>query len=1084
MQKFSKKLVSKVIYVKILLASEHDLIEHFLKEKGWDLLNTWFEDAIKSLNWALCAELTLLFTKCPMTAQRLKENVELNQAPKLIRQLSCDPRVDATVKRTASQVLTKWMAVVAPSTGPLAMAPMTSGRTTRGSRAQATPVRDPSEPRVPVMVQTDIDEITNLASLVTVSAQNSRDNVEESEGQVWVGKGASARGARLAKRRGAPGQVARKTPTPGRSAEMVESGGEDSDDDDYKPPEDDPFDNLMTSSIKNEKQKVKNTVKLIGVIRNETLDEVEPEPVRLLKGLANELSETLKKEAVIIKKEESVEKSKEREARREKERRERKERERRDEKKRDERGEKKEEKKDRDKHKYSDKEREKHREERRRKEKERERQKEKERKELKEKKRESKPYRETEMRDKLDSSQKTKIKELAQKLRDESKPSSIMTGLPKIPKIPKPEPKTLKKPGPSFEDLMFGLDSSKALPPIKPAPIKNKSRDLMAALMEDSPLPTKPTSKLDKSITKPRVLSTEDKSSKVDKQDGASSPIQKIEDKPKVSMSSDPMTVEKKTDENKDDKEKKEDEKKVLKRTSSDNEVPKLKIKSPAQLKEGNMFGDFLSTIMPEQPKKKKIKLSDFKTQKEVKVAAENSEKPESETKDDSLEKSLADAASTFSFYRDTMSGESTSGSSPEPADNGPKSPDKKEPEPDTSDSEMPFVEPQSTLPREVRGILVLAKGPKRTRRIQWRPQETLVEIEYFELDETERVNVNKVKFEEAKKAGEMEEKKKMHQKPSAQDDQRPWTGMKVLECELPEIDYGGNSNEKKEQEQRENKVLQILFFNNKRPDDPSEPDAAGGVKVVTKPIPLEDNSGDEAYTDYSGEPWPVPVQEKENTPVFDNIMNNIQPNLINNISMTINKNAELDMESPVAAAALYAAQKAAEYELRKHGALPQMVEDEDLPMEQDVPIMNPSVPPPMVGQDHPAEYPPKGPQGDIGFYQQPPPGPWSSGPPPFHGGPPPRGGHYNGKGPQYHDFNQGGFRGRGGGGPVRGFHGNQNAQHNNGYHNDRHHDNRGGWDRRDDRGKKEYPRPCKFWMEKGYCREENMCRFPHPQGR
>merc|ERR1711872_728933 len=103
--------------------------------------------------------------------------------------------------------------------------------------------------------------------------------------------------------------------------------GEDSDED-YKPPEDDPFDTLLSSSITNEKQKVDKTMKLIGVIRNETLDEVEPEPVKLLQGLAMELSETLKKEAVEVKKEETdskkaIEKAKEKEARREKERQER-----------------------------------------------------------------------------------------------------------------------------------------------------------------------------------------------------------------------------------------------------------------------------------------------------------------------------------------------------------------------------------------------------------------------------------------------------------------------------------------------------------------------------------------------------------------------------------------------------------------------------------------------------------------------------------------------------------------------------------------------------------------------------------------
>ena len=46
-------------------------------------------------------------------------------------------------------------------------------------------------------------------------------------------------------------------------------------------------------------------------------------------------------------------------------------------------------------------------------------------------------------------------------------------------------------------------------------------------------------------------------------------------------------------------------------------------------------------------------------------------------------------------------------------------------------------------------------------------------------------------------------------------EDNRAWSGMQTFECELPKIDYEGSSNEKKEQEQRENKVLQIFFFNN-----------------------------------------------------------------------------------------------------------------------------------------------------------------------------------------------------------------------------------------------------------------------------
>jgi len=112
MQKFSKKLVSKCIYVHILCSSSQDLLEAFLNQKGWDLLNAWFEDAYQTQNYFLCGDLIKLFSVCPMTPARLKENVEINQAPKLIRQLSCDTNVEPAVRETAQKVLQQWMSVI------------------------------------------------------------------------------------------------------------------------------------------------------------------------------------------------------------------------------------------------------------------------------------------------------------------------------------------------------------------------------------------------------------------------------------------------------------------------------------------------------------------------------------------------------------------------------------------------------------------------------------------------------------------------------------------------------------------------------------------------------------------------------------------------------------------------------------------------------------------------------------------------------------------------------------------------------------------------------------------------------------
>jgi len=120
MQKFSKKLVSKCIYIHILCSSSQELLESFLSQKGWDLLNMWFSDAIKNQNYYLCGDLVKLFAVCPMNSARLKENVEINQAPKLIRQLSCDTRIEQSVRNLALQVLQQWMSVIrAPSSLPV-----------------------------------------------------------------------------------------------------------------------------------------------------------------------------------------------------------------------------------------------------------------------------------------------------------------------------------------------------------------------------------------------------------------------------------------------------------------------------------------------------------------------------------------------------------------------------------------------------------------------------------------------------------------------------------------------------------------------------------------------------------------------------------------------------------------------------------------------------------------------------------------------------------------------------------------------------------------------------------------------------
>lgn len=91
MQKFSKKLVSKCIYIQILKCSETELLGEFMEAEGWHMTHDWLQDAIQTQNWPLVQEILELFLLCPVDVNRLKSN----NSPKLVKTLSKDGRSES-----------------------------------------------------------------------------------------------------------------------------------------------------------------------------------------------------------------------------------------------------------------------------------------------------------------------------------------------------------------------------------------------------------------------------------------------------------------------------------------------------------------------------------------------------------------------------------------------------------------------------------------------------------------------------------------------------------------------------------------------------------------------------------------------------------------------------------------------------------------------------------------------------------------------------------------------------------------------------------------------------------------------------
>lgn len=159
-------------------------------------------------------------------------------------------------------------------------------------------------------------------------------------------------------------------------------------------------------------------------------------------------------------------------------------------------------------------------------------------------------------------------------------------------------------------------------------------------------------------------------------------------------------------------------------------------------------------------------------------------------------------------------------------------------------------------------GVLTIhrKKGPKK--QLKWKTAEELEEIRYFELDETERVNVTKT-FTEQTQLDRIGERESFMMGRKLSDDlmQEQTMWMPLIELEgIPPHPNGKESKEYKIQMDRERTVLQALYFNRLMiPDYPAEPDMEQ-YQVTTDPqvIPLEDITGNpDAVNDFTHMIWP-----------------------------------------------------------------------------------------------------------------------------------------------------------------------------------------------------------------------------------
>ncbi|KFP09262.1 Serine/threonine-protein phosphatase 1 regulatory subunit 10, partial [Egretta garzetta] len=136
-----------------------------------------------------------------------------------------------------------------------------------------------------------------------------------------------------------------------------------------------------------------------------------------------------------------------------------------------------------------------------------------------------------------------------------------------------------------------------------------------------------------------------------------------------------------------------------------------------------------------------------------------------------------------------------------------------------------------------------LTKKGRKKKTVSWPEESKLREYFYFELDETERVNVNKIKdFGEAAKREMLMDRHAFETarrlSHDTMEEKVPWIYPKLLDLPAPLVVPGSGSRERFTQAEREKGILQEIFLSK---ESPHEPDPESYEPLPPKLIPLDE---------------------------------------------------------------------------------------------------------------------------------------------------------------------------------------------------------------------------------------------------